>query len=61
LLLAKRDAAVCVNYAARADAAEELVSEIIAAGGRLLRLRPTSPTLAQSRRWSPAPKKSWVQ
>jgi len=36
LLLAKRDAAVCVNYAARADAAEELVSEIIAAGGRAI-------------------------
>ena len=39
LLVAKRDAAVCVNYTAHADAADELVAEIIAAGGAPLRLR----------------------
>jgi NAD(P)-dependent dehydrogenase (short-subunit alcohol dehydrogenase family) len=33
-LLAKRGAAVCVNYAANADAAEALVAEITAVGGR---------------------------
>jgi 3-oxoacyl-[acyl-carrier protein] reductase len=36
LLLAKRGAATCVNYAAHADAAEALVAEIIAAGGRAI-------------------------
>jgi 3-oxoacyl-[acyl-carrier protein] reductase len=36
VLLAKRGAAVCVNYAAHADAAEGLVAEIIAAGGRAI-------------------------
>jgi 3-oxoacyl-[acyl-carrier protein] reductase len=36
LLLARRGAAVCVNYAARADAAEAVVREIIAAGGRAI-------------------------
>jgi 3-oxoacyl-[acyl-carrier protein] reductase len=35
-LLAQRGAAVCVNYAARADAAEALVAEITAAGGRAI-------------------------
>ena len=35
-LLAQRGAAVCVNYAAHADAAEELVAEIIAAEGRAI-------------------------
>jgi len=35
-LLAHRVAAVCVNYAARADAAEALVAEIAAAGGRAI-------------------------
>jgi NAD(P)-dependent dehydrogenase (short-subunit alcohol dehydrogenase family) len=34
LLLAKRGAAVCVNYATHADAAEKLVTEITAIGGR---------------------------
>jgi len=34
--LAQRGAAVCVNYAAHADAAEELVAEIIAAEGRAI-------------------------
>src|ERR1700751_5054089 len=33
-LLAQRGAAVCVNYAARADAAEAVVAGIRAAGGR---------------------------
>jgi 3-oxoacyl-[acyl-carrier protein] reductase len=36
LLLAKRGAAVCVNYAAHVNAAEELVAEITAAGGRAI-------------------------
>ncbi len=35
-LLAQRGAAVCVNYAAQADAAETLVAEIVAAGGRAI-------------------------
>jgi 3-oxoacyl-[acyl-carrier protein] reductase len=33
-LLAQRGAAVCVNYAAHADAAEALVAEIVGDGGR---------------------------
>jgi len=36
LLLAQRGAAVCVNYAARADAAHAVVAEIDAAGGRAI-------------------------
>jgi NAD(P)-dependent dehydrogenase (short-subunit alcohol dehydrogenase family) len=35
-LLARRGAAVCVNYAARADAAEALLAEVAAAGGRAI-------------------------
>jgi len=35
-LLAKRGAAVCVNYAAHAEAAEKLVAEIAADGGRAI-------------------------
>ena len=35
-LLAQRGAAVCVDYLAHADAAEGLVAEIIAAGGRAI-------------------------
>ena len=35
-LLAQRGAAVCVNYAAQADAAEGLAAEIMAAGGRAI-------------------------
>src|SRR6202023_1044644 len=35
-LLARRGAAVCVNYAAHAEAAEALVAEIAAAGGRAI-------------------------
>lgn len=35
-LLAQRGAAVCVNYAAHRDAAEALVAEIAAAGGRAI-------------------------
>jgi NAD(P)-dependent dehydrogenase (short-subunit alcohol dehydrogenase family) len=35
-LLAQRGAAVCVNYAAHADAAEVLVAEIMADGGRAI-------------------------
>jgi 3-oxoacyl-[acyl-carrier protein] reductase len=34
--LAQHGAAVCVNYAARADAAEELAADIISAGGRAI-------------------------
>src|SRR5260370_34742510 len=36
LLLTKCGAAVCVNYAAHADAAEKLVTEVTAAGGRAI-------------------------
>jgi len=36
LLLAQRGAAVCVNYAARADAAQAVAREIGAAGGRAM-------------------------
>jgi 3-oxoacyl-[acyl-carrier protein] reductase len=36
LLLAKRGAAVCVNYTAHVNAAEELVAEIGATGGRAI-------------------------
>ena len=60
LLLAKRGAAVCVNYATQADAAEEQVAKIIAAGGRAIMALLTLRGPPQSRRWSPAPKKSWV-
>ena len=35
-LLAQRGAAICVNYAAHADAAEDVVAEIKAAGGRAI-------------------------
>ncbi len=35
-LLAKRGAAVCVNYATHAKAAEDLAAEIMAAGGRAI-------------------------
>ena len=35
-LLAQRGAAVCVNYAAHADAAQAVVAEIAAAGGRAI-------------------------
>ena len=35
-LLAQRGAAVCVNYAVHADAAEAVVAEIAAAGGRAI-------------------------
>jgi 3-oxoacyl-[acyl-carrier protein] reductase len=38
-LLAKRGAATCVNYAQNAEAAEGLVAEIIAAGGRAVAAR----------------------
>ena len=35
-LLAKRGAAVCVNYAVNSDAAKALVAEITTAGGRAI-------------------------
>lgn len=38
-VLAQRGAAVCVNYAIHADAAEELVAEIMAAGGRAIAVK----------------------
>lgn len=38
-VLAQRGAAVCVNYAVHADAAEELVAEIMAAGGRAIAVK----------------------
>jgi 3-oxoacyl-[acyl-carrier protein] reductase len=37
-LLAQRGAAVCVNYAVHADAAEAVVAEIATAGGRAIAL-----------------------
>jgi 3-oxoacyl-[acyl-carrier protein] reductase len=39
LLLAQRGAAICVNYAANADAAESLVAEITGGGGRAIAAR----------------------
>jgi 3-oxoacyl-[acyl-carrier protein] reductase len=36
LMLARQGAAVCVNYATRPDAAEAVVGEIVAAGGRAM-------------------------
>jgi NAD(P)-dependent dehydrogenase (short-subunit alcohol dehydrogenase family) len=60
-LLAQRGGAVCVNYAAHADAAEKLIAEIAAAGGGRSRWRRTSRRSPQSRRWSAAPKQSWVR
>ncbi|MCK1670193.1 SDR family oxidoreductase [Bradyrhizobium sp. 153] len=36
LLLARRGAAICVNYAERTDAAEQVANEIEAAGGRAM-------------------------
>ena len=47
-LLAQRGAAVCVNYAAHADAAEALVAEIASAGGQAIAWRPTWPTRPRS-------------
>jgi NAD(P)-dependent dehydrogenase (short-subunit alcohol dehydrogenase family) len=38
-LLARRGAAVCVNYAVHADAAETLIAEIKAAGGRAIAVK----------------------
>jgi 3-oxoacyl-[acyl-carrier protein] reductase len=38
-LLAQRGAAVCVNYAVQADAAEALVAEVAAAGGRAIAVK----------------------
>ena len=38
-LLAQRGAAVCVNYAAHADAAEQVTAEIAAAGGRAIAVK----------------------
>ena len=43
-LLAQRGAAVCVNYAVHADAAEAVVGEITTACGRAIAWRQTSPT-----------------
>ena len=57
-LLAKRGAAVCVNYAAHAEAAEGLAAEIIAAGGRAIAAMADVARALRSRRWSLAPKKS---
>ena len=43
-LLAQRGAAVCVNYAVHADAAEDLVAEIARRADGLSRWRQTLPT-----------------
>ncbi len=45
--LAREGAAVCVNYAARADAAEAVVAEIVAAGGRAIAHRADVADAAQ--------------
>jgi NAD(P)-dependent dehydrogenase (short-subunit alcohol dehydrogenase family) len=60
-LLAQRGAAVCVNHAVHADAAEALVAEIATSGRRAIAVAQTSPTQPRSRRWSLAPKQSWVR
>jgi 3-oxoacyl-[acyl-carrier protein] reductase len=58
--LAQRGAAVCVNYAMHADAAEALVAEITTAGGRAIAVA-ADVTLPRSRRWSAALKRNWVR
>ena len=47
-LLAQRGAAVCVNYAVHADAAQALVAEIATAADGLSRWRQTSPTAVKA-------------
>ena len=49
-LLAQRGAAVCVNYAVHADAAEAVVAEIASAGGRAIAVGAdvASPAIAPS-------------
>jgi NAD(P)-dependent dehydrogenase (short-subunit alcohol dehydrogenase family) len=47
LLLAQRGAAVCVNYAANADAAEALVAEITGGGGRAIAARGSVAHVAE--------------
>jgi 3-oxoacyl-[acyl-carrier protein] reductase len=61
-LLAQRGAAVCVNYAEHADAAEALIAEIAAAGGRAIAVAADVAQPAPiAARWLPAPKQSWVR
>ena len=60
-LLAQRGAAVCVNYAMHADAAETLVAEIRTAGGRAIAVVATLPSRPRSRPWSPTPRRNWVR
>ncbi len=52
LALAKRGYRVAVNHRASASEAEEVVRTIAAAGGEAVAVRPTSPFLGTSRRWS---------
>ena len=54
-LLSQRGAAVCVNYAVHADAAEAGSRRLRPRADGLLRWRRTSPTRPRSRRWSLAP------
>ena len=59
-LLAQRGAAVCVNYAAHADAAEALIVEIAAAGRRAIAVAAdvAQPAPVEA---MVAPKQSWVR
>ncbi len=43
-LLASEGHAVCVNYVSDADAANAVVAEIEAAGGRAIAIKPILPT-----------------
>ena len=60
-LLAQRGAAVCVNYAVHADAAEAVVAEIATAGGRAIAVAADVADSAAVQRWSLAPKRNWVR
>ena len=58
-LLAQRGAAVCVNYAAQADAAQALVDEILVGGGRAIAaMGNVSQKAPRLRPWSPGLKKN---
>ena len=58
-LLAQRGAAVCVNYAMHADAAEALVAEIRTAGGRAIAVvADVADSVSRSRPWSPTPRRN---
>jgi 3-oxoacyl-[acyl-carrier protein] reductase len=58
--LAKHGVAVCVNYAAHADAANELVTEITGAGGRAIAAAADVADAGAVAAWSHGPKRNWV-